>query len=192
MRPSTSDRRKSFANFRGPPCLANATERQNRRNVVALEYIGVRLHWCDRNAQSVAVVTRDTICRLKAEAEALRTRLADTWRTSLFSAIENGRSEPQPWNRSIHQRQHFTLTLSLWLLPRCENAWVKQAQIVGNAPAVSPYFYVAWTEDYQLANGATTGGPGIYMSQQPPNTRTPHTIWTFDGQFLPWIRTLHL
>jgi hypothetical protein len=49
-------------------------------------------------------------------------------------------------------------------------------------PAVSPYFYVARTENYQLANGATIGSPGIYMSQQPPNTCTPYTMWTFDHQ----------
>jgi hypothetical protein len=49
-------------------------------------------------------------------------------------------------------------------------------------PAVSPYFYVAWTEEYQLANGATSASPRIHMSQQPPNTRTPYTIWTVGAQ----------
>jgi hypothetical protein len=49
-------------------------------------------------------------------------------------------------------------------------------------PAVSSYFYVAWTDDYLLANGATTGSLGIYMEQQHPNTRIPQTIWTFDSQ----------
>jgi hypothetical protein len=58
-------RLKSFANFRGSSCSASATERQNWQNVVALEYIGTGLHWCDRNAHAVAVVVPCVDWRLR-------------------------------------------------------------------------------------------------------------------------------
>jgi hypothetical protein len=48
--------------------------------------------------------------------------------------------------------------------------------------AVNPYFYVAWTPLASLAEGASSTSPGIYMRQQPPDSSTPQTLWTFDDQ----------